>query len=264
MTPAQDQFDSESAVREWVESSLGGPAQEWSRLSGGYSRVTWLAALDESEVVVRWDRGTGPLSGSEFHLGREATVYGALGGVDPRIPSLLASSDNAIVISRLPGAAAWDETVLSDVIDVLVNLHAVDVTTLELPEFARTAYGDVLAWRRIHERFNNDEWLDLAFDLLEEHFPGEPERLVFCHGDVGAGNVLVDEGRLTGLVDWEFAHLGDPLDDLAWISVRAVMTGIPLTGFRQAAEKYALAAGVELDNHRLRYWQAVVLTRSLV
>lgn len=264
MTAQHPALDTEQAVRAWTEHALGGDIDVWSPIAGGYSRVTWLADVAGREAVVRWDRGTGPLSGSEFDLQREAVVYRALEGVDDRIPTLLGSADGVVALSRIPGAPAWNETVLNDVVDTLVTLHSVDATSLTLPGFARDAYSDVLAWRRIHERFNDDEWLTLAFDLLEEHFPGEPDRLVLCHGDVGAGNVLVDDGRLTGLVDWEFSHLGDPIDDLAWITVRSVITGTPLTGFRQAAERYARAMGVAMDEHRLRYWQAVVLTRSLV
>ena len=39
---------------------------------------------------------------------------------------------------------------------------------------------------------------------------------VLVHGDFGPQNVLIDDGRITALVDWEFAHIGQPVEDLAW------------------------------------------------
>jgi aminoglycoside phosphotransferase len=47
--------------------------------------------------------------------------------------------------------------------------------------------------------------------------PGLPgEGSVVVHGDFGPQNVLVDDQRISGLLDWEFARVGEPVDDLAW------------------------------------------------
>lgn len=53
--------------------------------------------------------------------------------------------------------------------------------------------------------------------------PPEQEHKVFCHGDWGDGNLLAEQGRITGVVDWERAHLGDPVRELsraAWGAAR--------------------------------------------
>ncbi len=39
---------------------------------------------------------------------------------------------------------------------------------------------------------------------------------VLVHGDFGPQNVLIEHDRITALVDWEFAHIGQPVEDLAW------------------------------------------------
>jgi hypothetical protein len=107
--------------------------------------------------------------------------------------------------------------------------------------------------------------MDFALSFLRENDPGEPERLVFCHGDVGPGNFLHEGGQVTGLLDWEFAHVGDPLDDLAWISLRAVLFGLPMPEFADSVrEHYRPAHAVALDEQRLRYWQAMVILRNLI
>lgn len=39
---------------------------------------------------------------------------------------------------------------------------------------------------------------------------------VIVHGDFGPQNVLIDNGEITALLDWEFAHIGSHVEDLAW------------------------------------------------
>ena len=39
---------------------------------------------------------------------------------------------------------------------------------------------------------------------------------VLVHGDFGPQNVVIEDDRITALVDWEFAHIGQPVEDLAW------------------------------------------------
>jgi len=47
--------------------------------------------------------------------------------------------------------------------------------------------------------------------------PPPPTRVGVVHGDYRTGNFLYDEeGAIRGILDWEMAHLGDPLEDLAW------------------------------------------------
>ena len=61
---------------------------------------------------------------------------------------------------------------------------------------------------------------ELALRWLHEHRPAPgPVRVV--HGDFRIGNLLVDETGLQAVLDWELATLGDPLEDLGWVCVRA-------------------------------------------
>jgi aminoglycoside phosphotransferase (APT) family kinase protein len=46
-------------------------------------------------------------------------------------------------------------------------------------------------------------------------------RLVLCHGDYRIGNVMVRDGRIAAVFDWELAHIGDPVEDIAY-------AGLPL------------------------------------
>jgi aminoglycoside phosphotransferase (APT) family kinase protein len=51
---------------------------------------------------------------------------------------------------------------------------------------------------------------------LEQHAPRSFARRALLHGDFGFHNLLVHEGRITGLLDWEFCHVGDVAEDLAY------------------------------------------------
>jgi aminoglycoside phosphotransferase (APT) family kinase protein len=60
--------------------------------------------------------------------------------------------------------------------------------------------------------------LEGVFEWLAEHLP-VPTSLALVHGDLRPGNFLYDEHSVTGILDWELAHLGDPAEDLAWAYV---------------------------------------------
>ena len=55
-----------------------------------------------------------------------------------------------------------------------------------------------------------------AIRWLRANPPPPPERVSVVHGDYRVGNFLYTKEGIHGIVDWEMAHLGDPLEDLAW------------------------------------------------
>ncbi len=58
-----------------------------------------------------------------------------------------------------------------------------------------------------------------ALRWLERHLPGPSGPPAFVHGDFRSGNFLVDaNNQLLAILDWEMAHIGDPLEDLAWLA----------------------------------------------
>jgi len=56
-----------------------------------------------------------------------------------------------------------------------------------------------------------------AIRWMKKNPPPPAQKLSVVHGDYRAGNFLFDnDGNIRGILDWEMAHLGDPLEDLAW------------------------------------------------
>jgi aminoglycoside phosphotransferase (APT) family kinase protein len=276
----------EQALRDFVEAESGGRVTRAERAATGASRVTWLVDVArgggrERALVLRHDSGDGPLSGTPLDLPREAAVYRALRGAPVRVPQLVAAAPDGrtLLLERAPGSAelaavadpARRAAIARDALVALAELHRLDPARLELPGFARPAEGaeharlDLALWRAIHAARGGpgDPLLEHAFDWLDAAAPAEPVRTALCHGDAGPGNFLFEGERVTALLDFEFAHLGDPQDDLAWVSVRAHLLG----GFAALPEGLAAwseATGRALDPERLAYYRALVLLRMAV
>ena len=137
------------------------------------------ARTDGSTVVKRY---TGPAAAERRET--ERSVLGRLPAGLP-IPRVLAATGDTLVFTHLPGVPAQE---LVDAGHAGEVLHSCGVLL-----------------RRVQQ-------LDVA-----AVFPGG-EGAVVVHGDFGPNNMLVDAGTFaaTGLVDWEWAHAGDPIEDLAW------------------------------------------------
>jgi aminoglycoside phosphotransferase (APT) family kinase protein len=261
-------------LRPWVESALAAEVLDVTRLAAGNSRTTWKTVVrnvsgDIRAYVVRYEGGTGPLSGTPFSLRREQVVYEAVAGRGIAVPLLRAVSPagDALITDWADGADRWEPQLLGPYLRELGQLHSIEVGELALPGFAASSRADIDLWWAVHQQKarSASPYVELAYDVLVEHHPGEANT-VLCHGDAGPANFLHDGERVTALLDWEFSHLGDPHDDLAWVAVRAWMFGVQIPDFAtEVRRSYAShAPDVVLDPGRLDYWKAVVLMRSLI
>jgi aminoglycoside phosphotransferase (APT) family kinase protein len=102
---------------------------------------------------------------------------------------------------------------------------------------------------------------EAAFRWLGKRLP-ESSGLALVHGDFRIGNVMVDErSGLRAVLDWELAHLGDPLEDLGWLCVRSWRFGndhLPLGGIgtrEQLFAAYERASGRAVDREAVRFWE---------
>jgi aminoglycoside phosphotransferase (APT) family kinase protein len=94
---------------------------------------------------------------------------------------------------------------------------------------------------------------------------------VLLHGDYRLGNWLVERAgaatRLTGVLDWEMVHLGDPLEDVAWCISHLWRAGTPraasLVPPAEWLALYAEAAGRRVNRERLRYWELLAAVKMI-
>jgi aminoglycoside phosphotransferase (APT) family kinase protein len=101
---------------------------------------------------------------------------------------------------------------------------------------------------------------ELAFRWLRQNLPRTSER-VLVHGDYRIGNVIFGPEGARALLDWELAHVGDPMEDLGWICVRSWRFGnddLPVGGLGSREEffrAYEEAGGFPVDAARVRFWE---------
>lgn len=156
----------------------------------------------------------------------------------------------------------------------LANIHTFAYDKNRLSSFSHPAIGSTESalWqvnrtRRIWEEDRGEEFplMDVAVNWLNRNLP-TLDRAGIIHGDYRAGNFLFDEsdGRITAVLDWERAYVGDRHRDLAWSMSRVVgrmaedgktylVCGlIPLDEFFDRYEEYS---GLPVDRRRLRFYE---------
>jgi aminoglycoside phosphotransferase (APT) family kinase protein len=151
--------------------------------------------------------------------------------------------------------------------DQLARIHRIDPAREHLEFLPASDAGYSPAQTAVYraarqlERFGEPHpALELALRWLQAHAP-PCENAVLVHGDFRVGNLMVGPDGLRGVFDWEFAHLGDPAEDLAWPCVRSWRFGqdsLRLGGVgrpEEFFEAYEKAAGVAADRQALQYWE---------
>jgi aminoglycoside phosphotransferase (APT) family kinase protein len=104
--------------------------------------------------------------------------------------------------------------------------------------------------------------IELALLWLERNIPIQ-SKVVVLHGDFRIGNLMISETELVGVLDWEFAHVGDPAEDLAWSLIRAWRFGqdhLHLGGIGEVEpylEHYNTLTNCNLSLEQLFYWEVM-------
>jgi hypothetical protein len=98
-----------------------------------------------------------------------------------------------------------------------------------------------------------DPLLRLSADWLERNVPDYEGPVVLVQGDTGPGNFMYEDGNVTAVVDWELSHFGDPMDDIAWLSLRTVQD--TFTYLPDRLREYQALSGYRIDVARVWYYR---------
>jgi aminoglycoside phosphotransferase (APT) family kinase protein len=279
-----DQPASEGELRGWVEETSGGAITRWQMIAGGNRCRSWAVDVTQAsdgsvaELYLRYQPPR-PTSTEPYTVWREARIYQAIRGTPVLAPQLIAihPSHQAILTERVRGRADYRRVkteadrvaIARQFVHTLAALHRLAISPALLPgyEAGRTMADcvrqELEIWRNMYlEATARDPLIDFALDWLCAHVPPSAGAPVLVHGDAGPGNFLFEGGRMTALLDWELAHPGDPMEDLAWFSMRSVMEPVP--HFANLLREYSKLSEVLLDFDRIRYHRIFVSTRVVI
>ena len=242
------------------------------RLSGGANMESWRFSAGAADCVLRRAPTLEMMAGRALdHSGEAALIRAAerAGVTAPEVLAELTPDDgigSGFVMRCLPGTpdpAAILQTedpgvLLAELAGELAAIHRIPIAGLPAPVMdTAAALADLRA--RFLDYGGDRPILALALNWLECNLPA-PAAPRLVHGDFRLGNLLVDQGRLTGVLDWELAHLGDPHEDLAygcmtvWRFSRPDRPAYGLGSVAALTAAYTAAGGAAFEPARFRFW----------
>jgi aminoglycoside phosphotransferase (APT) family kinase protein len=270
-------------------------------IGDGHSNVTYELRRDDVRVVLRRPPRP-PFAPSAHDVLREARLLEALRPAGVRVPKVLAATDDpeilgvpffvmehidgVVVAETLPEAFATPSArrrVGEELVDALVELHAVDARSPSLLAFGRpTGYVErqlrrfAAIWTDVHTRSVPE--LDAVTTWLRDNVPSTTT-LTVVHGDYRLGNVMfaADASLLRAVLDWEMATLGDPRADLGYLCATWARSGDaenPINRLSRATRapgfaspddlrhRYGLRSGRAVDD--LRFYEVLALWKATI
>lgn len=272
----------EDVLSSTLERVAGASITGLHRLSAGASRETWALDAGGRGLILRRDPPEAPDAAG---MAREADCFRVCAGAGVPVPALVAHGDGSdgmgspyLLMERLDGEtlphrllrddrwAAVRPKLVSQFGEILGRIHAIEPAQVPRLEEHRDPLARL---RESHAAFGEDRpAMELIFRRLARTRP-EPVPFTLVHGDFRNGNLLIDDGGVAAVLDWELAHIGDPREDLGWLCARAWRFGMePEVGgfgsYDELLESYGRATGNIPDPEAVRWWEAFACAKWAV
>lgn len=275
----------EAAVRR----HLGAPGEVRAlvRLTGGAIKTTWsfdaVVGTDTLPLILQQSPparlGAAPerATPSIYGAHEAALLQAALraGVPAPRVRIVLDPDDDlgeGTVTERVAGEtlgrkintdarfAAVRPTLAAQCGSILAAIHRIDATGLDFL-VEQTARDQLAAYRILADAYDHPlPAVELSLRWVAENLP-KPPRTCVVHGDFRNGNLIIGEDGVRCVLDWELAHIGDPMLDLGWLCLPTWRFGgpLPVGGFGHRDDlfrAYERAGGASVDPAHVRFWEA--------
>ncbi|MGH7814982.1 MAG: phosphotransferase family protein [Candidatus Binataceae bacterium] len=262
------------------------------RMAGGASREIWAFDCDTGRggetvrraMVLRRDGGKHRIATSrhdEFLVIRAAFEAGV-----PAPEPFWMSEDPAVlegpffIMARIEGEtiarrllrdeqyAKARAAMPAQLAKILADIHRIDPVKHKLDFLARPGADAALAEAGRYEQLfrmlamEPHPAFELAFRWLRAHAP-KTSRIALVHGDYRIGNVVFGPEGVRAILDWEGAHIGDPMEDIGWMCVRAWRFGNdrkPVGGLASREDffrAYENASGIAIDPAAAKWWETL-------
>jgi len=253
----------------------GGAVTGVTRLSGGASRDTWAFEHDGQPLILQRERpgarrATGGME-CEARLLQAAAAAGVpvaevvtAGGEDSPLGApffVTRRVEGETIARRILRDDEWAGVrpkLAAQCGEALAAIHRIPIDAV--PELEQQ--DQITQYREVFDLFGEPHpAFELGFRWLEHNRP-PTERITIVHGDFRHGNFIVGHEGLAAVLDWELAHLGDPMEDLGWLCVKAWRFGAapPVGGLGEYDDlftAYAAASGERVDPEVVRWWQTL-------
>ena len=264
----------------------GRDVAQLQRLSGGASQETWSFDLlcdggaVQPLILRRAPEGSAQRAAGNATLAAQAAILGpvrAAGVPVPVVAWLLQAQQQmgeGFVMQRIAGETLGRRIVAEPRLaaartqlarqcgQALARIHGVAPTAL--PALRRAPPAAELAHYEAQYRSHGlrQPVFELALRWLKAHAPPGAVPQALVHGDFRNGNLIVGEDGLRAVLDWELAHVGDPMEDLGWLCVNSWRYGrleLPVGGFGTREDLFAgyEEAGGRVDTGRVHYWEVL-------
>ncbi len=235
------------------------------RIATGNSRGMWRVEADTGSFVVRIEQGG--VFGTDGTL--EAQRMMDLAGLGAPIAPVLEVEETGAVLGNAFFVMGFVENLVekgddrslpeSVAVDCVRTLHGLHQLTPPASWGAPMTAADALEHElarceRLYRAAAPEGIAALDEGLAWLRATLRPTRVAcIVHGDPGPGNLLHDGTRVLAHTDWEFVHLGDPMEDWTYlISMRGART-MAADAWREIIRAHT---GVEVTDEELRHWGA--------
>ncbi|HEX6350712.1 MAG TPA: phosphotransferase family protein [Candidatus Dormibacteraeota bacterium] len=226
-----------SGIQADLERQLGRRVLGLESIPEGHSGFTYWVDLEGGERAVLRLPPPGARIAGPADIPRQGRLMRALCEAGLPVPAILAMSDEPVVdgrpfvlMARIDGAriegivgSVPDRQLAGSAVEVLKRLHALPLERTGIGgEEPQPLEAEMMRWAWLMERAPAEltQRAPLLGGRLAETRPA-PQSPTLVHGDYHYGNMLFREGRVVGVLDWEIAQIGQPLLDLACLSVVA-------------------------------------------
>ncbi|MGM5069132.1 phosphotransferase family protein [Rhodococcus qingshengii] len=260
-------------VTEYLDArNAGDRAHSVRAIVGGYSKVTLLVTAtlngDKQEIVLRQTPAGRQSRSLGIEFGVVQFVYDR--GLPAPKPLWIEPSENGLggaffAMEKAAGANIGDvwgtkgatREICLEIAEIYARLHQIPVDGLTTPISPRSTPSELQAmitWQRdvLDKRgIEVEPVLATLLTWLESNIPAEAPRKSLIHGDAAFSNLLINDGHVSAVLDWEAAHIGDAADELAYLkpSVESVM---PWSDF---VAHYVSAGGLEPTDQAMRFYE---------
>jgi aminoglycoside phosphotransferase (APT) family kinase protein len=258
-------------VKDQLEAVLGTRLDGAVQVGGGASKEAWkVDTADGRRLLVR-RAGGGVIHENTLSLRDEFEALVAAREAGVRVPEPVAylgeiDGREAFAMAYVEGETIGRRIVRDpprglavELAEELARIHAIPPERLPfLPA------GDL--WDAIYADLDGVEEphpaIEYGLAWCRERLPLERPRVV-SHGDFRLGNFVVGEDGLLAVLDWEFAHVSDPAEDLAWPLVRAWRFGADdrrlggVDDVEPYLDRYAAVTGRSIPLEELYAWEVL-------